>query len=380
MYKQNRPVRRPAIYLFIIASLIFTACATTVASTNWPGLSTSEDTVYVSYGTNVVAYDVAEQQQTWIFPSEPSAAPIYAAPSIGDDQIVIGDFGAAGGFFSPASVVTLQAVSKDASGTPASIWLDNSTITASILASPLHVGDQLFVATTDNHLYAFTADSGQLEWEFIASNSIWGQPTFHEGNIYITTVDNKVYAINAENGELAWNEPAELGGSILAKAIIDNDLLYVGSLDAELHALSVTSGEEIWSFDAQDWVWNAPAVDGSNLYFSTRNGTIFAVDAQTGEEIWSRALNFEVYSSPLVVGDAVIIASAGDIEAEQGKLFSLDKVDGRQLWEQNTPAPLYTTPVYVADTIVVALQAETALLIGFEANGNQAFTFAPPEQ
>jgi outer membrane protein assembly factor BamB len=380
LYQAKRPVRRPAILFFIIATFILTACGTSFNTGNWPGLSTDGQKVFVAYGPGVVAYDVPNQRQAWTFPQEPSRVPIFAAPSIQDGQIIVGDFGAPGGFFSTGNVVTIYSLQDVEQGTPSVEWSVNEVTQASIVAPPLQVGDRVFMGTADNHILALDATTGTLLWDFEVGNSVWGQPAYKDGVLFVAVLDKRVYAIDGESGEPVWSEPATLEGAIASRPIVDSDLVYVTSFDGQLHALSLSSGELVWSASGQDWIWGAPALVDGVVYFVDAQGNVYAVDSETGAELWTQSIGLTVDTSPVVVNGRIYIASLGTEGTEQGMLTALDIADGGQLWQQSTPAPLHTTPVIVEDTIVVALQSESALLIGFDLEtGSQQWQYQPPQ-
>ena len=380
MYQAKRPFTRPAILIFILATIVLAGCSTSFATGNWPGLSSDGQKVYVSYGTGVAAYDVASQSQAWTFPDEASRIPIFAAPSVADQRIIIADFGAPGGFFSPGNVVTIYALEETSSGNLSTIWSANEVTQASIVAPPLQIDDSVFLGTADNHVLALDAINGTLLWDFEVGNSVWGQPTYKDGTIFVAVLDKKVYAIDAESGAAVWDEPATLEGALASRPIVDSDLIYVSSFDGQLHALSISNGELVWSANGQDWIWGAPALVDGVLYFVDVQGNAYAVDSETGDELWSQSIGLAVQTSPVVVNDVMYIASEGMAETEVGTLTALATADGRQLWQQTTPAPLYTTPVVAADTIVVALESETALLIGFDLEtGSQQWQYLPTQ-
>ena len=380
MYQARRPLRRPAILLFIIASFILAACSTSLTTGNWPGLSTDGQKVYVAHGTGVIAYDVANQAPAWTFPEEASRVPIYAAPSIEDGRIIIADFGASGGFLSPGSIVTIYALQDTEQGNPPVLWSADEATKASIVASPLQVGDRVFIGTADNHVIALDATNGALLWDFEVGNSVWGQPAYKDGIIFVAVLDKKVYAIDAEKGQPIWDEPATFEGALASRPVVDTDLVYVTSFDGQLHALSMSSGAVVWAADGQDWIWGAPALVDGVVYFVDVQGNVYAVDARSGNEIWSQSINLSVQTSPIVVDDVIYIASEGAAETEQGALTALAAADGRQLWQQITPAPLYTKPVVVDDNIIVALESESALLIGYNLEtGTQQWQYLPPQ-
>ncbi len=382
MYAAKRPLRRPTIFLLIIASYLLVACGARAANTNWPGLSTDGEKVYVAYGPGVIAYDVASQTQTWSFPAESNRAlQFFAAPSVQDGRIILGDFGASGGMLSPGVVVTLYALNDTDQGSPGVLWTNGELVSDRIVASPLQIGDQLFVGTANNYLIAVDATTGTKQWEFEAGHSIWGQPAFKEGILYVSSLDKSIYALEAETGQKLWQ--TELSGALASSPVVNTDLVYVASFDNQLHALDMQTGQEKWAASAQDWIWDSPAFADGIVYFADIKGNVFAVDGSSGEQIWSQQLNQPVQTSPVIVGDTVYIASGGDIEAEepQGALTALDAVDGKQRWQKPAPGPLYTTPVVVGDTIIVALQSETALLVAFDLEtGSQQWVYTPPQE
>jgi outer membrane protein assembly factor BamB len=378
----SRPLRRPALWLLLMAAsvLILSACGGTITNTNWAGLSTDGSKVYLAFGPRVLAYDPATQTQSWLFPAETGSVQYYSAPSAVDDQVVFGDYGRAGGFFSPRVTVSIYALENVDSGTPDEFWINSESASDKIVAPPLQVEDQVFVGTADNHVLALDATNGSELWDYETEHAIWGQPTYSDGVLYVTSMDWSVYALDADSGELRWQTP--LGGALPSRPVLGDDLLYISSFDGHVHALDIASGKERWAAPATDWVWGAAALSDGVLYYSDIQGNIFAADAQTGEENWTISTGAYVQSAPVVVGDTLYIASQTTADdAATGALTAYSTADGTQLWSQATEAPLMTTPVVVGDdTIVVGSQDTAALLIGFDlATGQELWRYALPE-
>lgn len=381
MYAAKRPFRRPAIFLLILVSYLLIACDGTGAETNWPGLSTNGESVYVAYGPGVLAYNVTSQAQEWFFPQEANRAlQFFAAPSVEDGQVIFGDFGASGGMLSPGVVVTLYALDDTGDGVPGTLWSRSDLVSDRVVASPLQVGNRVFVGTANNYLIALDVTNGDKLWEFETGHSIWGQPAYKDGVLFVASMDKTIYALESETGQEIWR--TGLGGALASSPVTNTDLVYVTSFDGRLHALDMATGSEVWSAAAQDWVWDSPAFADGIVYYADVQGNVYAADGTTGEAIWSQELGQAVQTSLVVVADKVYIAAEGDITVEepQGTLTALDAATGEQLWQKTAPASLYTTPVVVGDSIIVALQSETALLIAFDLEtGDQQWVFAPPQ-
>ena len=386
MYAAKRPRLRPVILVLIVTSVFLAACGAQLADQNWPGMSTSGDVVYVAYGQGVVAADVGERRPLWSFPEEESPGlNFFAAPSISDEQIVLGDYGQSGGFLSPVATVTVYALENNGSSgeQPALLWSRDDVATDRIIASPTQATTRVFVGTADNRLLALSADNGGVQWEFETGHSIWAKPLYHEGVLYVASLDNVLYALRADSGDELWR--VELGGSIASSPALADGVLYVPSFDRMIHALDAESGEELWNAPAEDWVWGSPAVGNGAVFYGDVAGSLHAVDAQTGDSLWSRSVQGAIQSSPLYE-DGVLYVGSGDIEGEEeereGQVLALNAGDGSEIWRRQAPAPIFTSPVRVGDNLVVAFLDEAVLqLLVYELDtGDLTWEYSPPAE
>ncbi len=370
LYTEKRLIRQPAIIFFLIAAVVLSACSGLIANANWPGLSAQDNVVYVAYGPGVAAFDIAEGRELWSFPAEPNArVGFYAAPSVGEGRIILGDYGAPGSFFSPGVVVTLYALAADGSGSPGILWSNNSVARDRIVAAPLQVEDTVFVGTADNYVLAIDATNGAELWRFEAEHSIWAQPVYQDGVLYVVSLDKTLYALDAATGDLQWD--LSFGGSIINKPAVGPDLLYLGTFDNKLHAVDVASGAERWSVDTGGWAWSGPTLADGVVYAADLAGNLYAVDAESGDVIWRQEETGlgEVQASPVVVDDLVIFAAAdnsGDEETRQGTLLALNAQDGSEVWRERTPARIFTTPVVANDALVVVMNATNGLVFVYD--------------
>ncbi|MCB8966421.1 MAG: PQQ-binding-like beta-propeller repeat protein [Ardenticatenaceae bacterium] len=367
MYAAKRPSKWPVVVILVLASWLVVACGSRISNANWPGLTADGENVYVAYGGGVLAYNVVERTQEWLFAPQPGRLAFYAAPSVQDGRVVVGDFGASGGFFSPGVVTTIYGLEGNGGSTPDELWANSELTTDRIVASALQVGDTAFIGTSDNQLLAIDTISGDLIWKFETEHSIWAQPSYKDGIIFVTCLDKNVYALDAETGAEKWRLTLE--GATAAHPLVDTDYLYVTSFDRKLHAISLSTGEAQWVVDAQDWIWGAAALSDGAVYFADAKGNVYAVDAETGDALWTQQVDGVVQASTVVANGIVYVASVTTLEDGQpaGLLTALSTDGGAQLWQQETIVPLYTTPVLVDGTLVVAVQTADTLLIAFDA-------------
>lgn len=379
LYAAKRPFSRPIILVLIAASFLLAACGVELPNENWPGLSAVGDMVYVADGQQVIAYNVAQQSQTWGFPAERSNAPFYAPPAVDEDGVVVGDYGASSGLFTPKLIVSQYNLAEQP-GAPAIVWQVTDLATDKIIASPLIVENRTYFATSDGKLFALDRVTGRPLWPapFSAGNAIWGQPVYADGVLYISTVGGVVLAIDPESG--LENGRWQITGAIADSPIITDEYIYVGSFDNQLHALDRnTFGAEVWTYPATDWIWGAPTIADGVVYFGDLNGNFFALDAENGRLLWQKQVTGPIQTRPVVADGVVYIVSQGNAETERGQITAFSTDGGAQVWQQEAPAEVYTTPVLVGNFLVVALhKSRDNLLVGFNReNGSQQWTFAP---
>lgn len=379
LYAAKRPLSRPIILLLIIASFLLAACGVELPNENWPGLSAAGDVVYVANGQRVIAFDVAQQSQVWRFPADRSTAAFFAAPAVDADGVVLGDFGSAGGMFSPKLIVHLYGLAEQP-GAPTVVWQQNDLATDKIVAPPLIVENRVYIGTADGRLLALDRSSGAALWAvpFNAGNAIWGKPAFADGIVYVATVGGRVHAVEAETGQEIdrW----QTSGAIADSPVVTDDYIYVGSFDGQIHALNrFEYGSEAWNFPATDWIWGAPAVADGVVYFGDLNGNFFAVDALSGTQLWQRQLTGSIQTRPVVENGVIYIVSQGNVDVGRGQITAFSSDGGTQIWQQEAPGEVYSTPVLVGDFLVAALHgSRDNLLVGFNReNGSQQWIFAP---
>ncbi len=158
-------------------------------------------------------------------------------------------------------------------------------------ATPVVVGDTLFVSTAYGRVFALDAASGLQRWRFDAGLD-----------------PNTRYAEAANRGVAVWSDTAAAPDAVCAQRV------FFGTLDARLIALDGRTGQRCTSFNG--------------------NGEVLLRDAD-----WPGAQDkggYGVTSPPVVVGDLVITGSAiGDNRAaavESGVVRAYDARTGAVRW------------------------------------------------
>jgi outer membrane protein assembly factor BamB len=356
--KQQSMLHPARLLLLVLLTVFMVGCTELTSSQNWPGLSVEGETVYLAYGGGVAAFDAVEGRQLWQFPQEANPTLFfYAPPSISDEQIVIGDYGASSGMFSPGVRVSIYALDKEGR----ELWSDDTFAADRIIASPLQTDDAIYVATNDNYVFAVDPDTRQELWRFETGHSVYGQPLLDGEVLYVVSLDKRVYALNASNGEVIWQ--TELAGSIMNQPALVGDHLFVSSFDHLLHRLNKSDGAEEWSFETDDWLWAGPNVVDGVVYIGDLGGNLYALDAETSDQIWLVEMPEagSVQAAPVVVNDIVYFV-LGQIDPDNedqdaGTIVALFIEDGSEVWRETTRMPVFTQPVVVGDALAVAPSA-----------------------
>ncbi len=224
----KRPFLRPLFLLLILSGLLLTACGSQVASTNWPGLSTDGDKLYLANGPGVSVYDAQTQTLNWRYPNANDdvnqALQFYSAPSVQEKRVIFGDYGASSGILSPRVTVSVYARGDVDSGESLDLWTTSAVAFDKIVAPPLQVGDVVYVGTADNLMLALDATNGEKIWEFEAGHSIWGQPAYSGGKLYVTSLDRSLHALDAQTGVELWETQFE--GAIASRPVLNDDLVF----------------------------------------------------------------------------------------------------------------------------------------------------------
>jgi outer membrane protein assembly factor BamB len=383
LYAAKRSLRRPAILILLLTVFLITGCGSVLTNENWPGLVASGDRAYVSFGPGIYAVDVPAREAVWSFPEGfEGRGQIYAPLSIFDGRIIVGDFGQAGGMFSPGPTVTIYALDEatgEASASPMQRWANDAVARDKIVAQASQSAAAGFVGTGDNDIIALDADSGQELWRFETGHSIWGQPVYDNGVVYAPSLDMSVYALDAETGSLIWQTTFE--GSIASSPVLSEDTVYVGSYDHQLHALDRATGEVKWSSSAENLVWGAPALGDGHVYFGDIDGNVYAVTT-SGEPVWQQRAGGLIQTAPIYHDGVVYVVSGsvtGDEEELVGEVLALNAEDGREIWRTATPSPILTSPVVIGEELVVAPLKYSALLLVYDLeNGALVWEFVPP--
>ncbi len=103
-----------------------------------------------------------------------------------------------------------------------------------VTASPIVVGNLLYVASGDKTLYALDAKLGLMVWRFKGVFPQWYTPNYASGSVFVVASD-RLYCVDASTSELRWQ--TSFSGRVVAPPIISAGTIFVGTEDGYLYAL-----------------------------------------------------------------------------------------------------------------------------------------------
>ncbi len=190
---------------------------------------------------------------------------------------------------------------------------------------------------------ALAAATGAQAWISKPGGSLRGAPTIAGDNVYVVSQDNQLYALNVTNGETRWTGSGsfELAGVFGSAApAFAQSTLVAGFSSGELSAYRYENGQVVW----QDALTRTgvstvvgtlsdidadPVIDNGRVIAVGQGGRMVAVELITGQRAWE--LNIAGISSPWVSGEWVFVVT------DQAKVLAVSRASGRIRWIAQLP-------------------------------------------
>ncbi len=96
---------------------------------------------------------------------------------------------------------------------------------------PVSDGVNLYIASTDQSIYAFGGTTGEMLWRVRTQSRLVAQPTLHNGVLYQDVPNEGLVAIATGNGQRRWANP-DVDGSVIA--VRNGDLVVWNGSEAML--------------------------------------------------------------------------------------------------------------------------------------------------
>jgi eukaryotic-like serine/threonine-protein kinase len=373
--QRSRLVGVAAVLLLLVFGL--SACGAAPVAQNWPGLTVDGGNVYVISGAPQQVYildaETGAQQRVFVPEGEHQGVLYWSPVAVGGDLAFVGFAdsvsGSAGLYaFDPATgQQRWQVPAEDL-----------------ILPAPAYADGVVYFGDSSGKIYAVEVETGTVRpgWPFQTREAIWASPVPVGNRVYVAAMDHHLYSLDAESGQEVWS--VELGGAVAASPVMDeaSGILYVGAFDGHVYAIRADSGDLVEGFDFQagNWVWSEGLLADGRLYVTSLDGKLYALDPATGQDVPPYPFDSGtlqggsdvIRAAPVQAADNIVIAT------QSGRVAALQNAQVLWDWPSGVPEDsIYTTPVVVDGTIYVVLNNGQVVTLNAE-DGVQGWTFSPP--
>ena len=217
-----------------------------------------------------------------------------------------------------------------------------------IESSPAFDGNDLYIVSHDEKLYAIDIRNGNIKWQkpLYGALLFGASPVIVNDTIFLVTAYGRVYSFNKKGKEL-WNRDLDAG--VYSSPYVHGKKLYTGTDDRSLYCLDLDKGETLWKFDTDSRiVTSAPVVENNTVYVGAYSGTFYAVDAAEGKQKWAFKAGTSVMSTPVIYRGKVFMTSV------EGILFALDETSGELKWKYATGNAISHSPAVANNLVYLA--------------------------
>jgi len=254
-----------------------------------------------------------------------------------------------------------------------------------VCSTIMSVGNYVFVLTGGDHsstgptpvMYCYDRFTGAEKWSFAYPKNIGyevASPLVVGDSIYIPASNRALYKVNIESGDL---EACVIMPTVLnalgngqrptgaASLIYDSGVIYFGSSNGMIYCCN-TDLEVIWQFETTGWMYyNAPIINDGVLFMGAYDGILYALDQMTGnlidqEQVYERAPGEGGLADSVVFVDGMLVAPYSDgmgMDTKVGgvKGYEFTKTGGFvEKWNRNDFGLVSNYSLPVGDSVYIS--------------------------
>ncbi len=213
-------------------------------------------------------------------------------------------------------------------------------------ASPSVKGDRLYIGNLDGKFYCLKTSDGSKVWEFETEGEIMAGANFHGTNVLIGSHDSTLYCLSAE-GKKVWDVKTE--GPVNGSPAVIGDITFVAGCDSIFHILDAKTGKELGAVDLGGQAAATAAIAGDTAYIGTMANTVVAVNLKKKEKAWefTPAARQQPFYASAAAGELIVAGS------RDKKVYGLDPKTGKSMWSFTTEGQVDASPVIVDGKVYV---------------------------
>lgn len=201
-------------------------------------------------------------------------------------------------------------------------------------SSPISDGKTFYIATKVGHVFAIEPkndNTDEIKWSYNAGDSVLSSLMLYNGNVIVATTKGKIHAVATANGVISWQSALPtIDGGLRSSPVASGPYIYIGSRDYNLYALSVANGAVKWNFTTEGVIDGSPVAYGGNIIFGSADNYIYCVDSTAKTARWKFRTNDRVHSTPSAYGQVVYCGGYDSY------IYALNIIDGSIKWKYQT--------------------------------------------
>ena len=238
---------------------------------------------------------------------------------------------------------------------------------------PSFYAGEMLVADSDGEITSLNPKTGKLNWTKSLDRTLSAGIASGFGKFVVSDGDGNVIGFDLDSKEILWE--TNVGGEVLANAVIDASLVVVKNSVGELIALDSLIGEKKWTFRSQLPALTVrgtgePIIKDGMVFSTFDNGRLAAFQLNTGFFLWDGPISFLEGSSEL---ENLIDADSSPVFEKQlifatnyqGNLTAFDMAQKRPVW--NSQASSFHSPV-IGKGMIMVIQDDGSILSFSSAN------------
>lgn len=179
--------------------------------------------------------------------------------------------------------------------------------------------DTTCVFSTENGKVAAYSASGLCLW----TRSFTGQaspPASDGGSVYAGFSDGTVRRLDLRDGETVWETDivSTASRTVLARPVLADTLLLVGTCDGRLVCLGAGEGRILWERTFENWLQLPPVSAGRRVYAVCDDQRLHVLDLATGEPLHSIEMGGYAGTAPVLADGRLFFGTA------RGEFFALE--------------------------------------------------------
>ena len=250
-----------------------------------------------------------------------------------------------------------------------------------VFSSPRFEGDSVYFSDSGGYTYRYKIGEDAPSWTHFGGVPIGASPTLDGDQIFVATVDDLVFAIDKNSGETLWryqHPPDTTRESELtlfgapSPVVVDDEVLF-GFSDGSLVALDSASGQPVWERQVGQGRYPdliaTPVVSDGDIFLGAFSEPFQALDRKSHSPRWS--LDLGSAAAVTVVGEQVFLGGS------DGKLRSIERKTGEELWVWDSQTAGALTAPQITPAGLVVASSDGGLYLVNAKTGALAWTYQP---